>query len=99
MKNISIDEWLAELGRVSQTDDSGAKTTAEIVAETGWSSMAVRQAIRRGLENGTLERIFVPRETIAGTQRREPGYRPMKKPGRPAVARQPKSERKTHVHP
>ena len=81
---MSIDEdqvqcdWEAALGVGEVEINQDAKTIVQLCALLGWSSTnRVARWAERGVENGTVERVTVYRDTGSG-MRRQKAYRIIK---------------------
>lgn len=72
---ITREEWLEELAQIELDQAMGAKTTAEWASDAGRGVQWMRAHLRRGLEAGIVELVYVQRERISGHTARVPAYR------------------------
>jgi len=75
MPDISLDEWLAELERLSKRAEGGGITTQELCEATGRGVGWVRRRLHQAQRQGRLEVVRVYRTAIDGVPRHVPAYR------------------------
>lgn len=74
--NISVDEWLNELQKLTnQPQKHEGFTTEELVSKLGKSNDKIRRFLRQAIAEGRVEVIFRSGTSIAGNRTRVPAYK------------------------
>lgn len=74
---ITEEEWLQELSRLSEQEDStDGLLTSEIADKLGVGIEKARALVRRALDAGILERVRLARTGLDGITRHWVGFRP-----------------------
>ena len=83
-KEITVDEWRAELDRLEREQpNQDGFTTAELAAALGKSINGTRQMLKKLILSGAIETVTVTRRNVLnGVNRPVPGFRRKKSKGR-----------------
>lgn len=72
--NIALDEWMAEMDRLSDQKTCDGMTVEDIMARTGKSQKYVYKMIRSAIECGKCQVVKIPKIRIDGIRMTVPGY-------------------------